>query len=114
MKPPARFRLVRRAPRGGKGRIMKKVTFFYVDGCPYCKQARETRAELVKEHPEYAAVEFDEIEESEHPEIADNYDYQATPTMFIGDEKIYESHLGEKRDEAKRHVEEVLKKALEA
>jgi hypothetical protein len=32
--------------------------------------------------------------------------------MFIDGEKIYESHLGETREEAKRHVEEVLRRAI--
>ena len=36
------------------------------------------------------------------------------PCMFIGKEKIYESHLFEKADECRMHVEEVLKRALEA
>ena len=33
---------------------------------------------------------------------------------LIGKEKIYESHLFEKADECRMHVEEVLKRALEA
>lgn len=91
---------------------MKKVIFFYIKGCPYCKMAREARAELYAENAAYQAVEFEEIDEMEHPEIADQYDYQATPAMFIDGEKIYESHLGETREEAKRHVEEVLRRAI--
>ena len=70
--------------------------------------------ELIKEHPEYAAVEFERINEMKNPEIADMYDYNANPSMFIGKEKIYESHLFETKAECKAHVEEVLKRALES
>ena len=45
-------------------------------------------------------------------EIADRYDYQANPTMYIGQEKIYESHLFEKKDECRMHVEEVFRRAM--
>ena len=91
---------------------MNKVTFFYIEGCPYCAQARKALAELTQENPAYADVVFDEIDEMKQPEIADRYDYMATPTMFIGEDKIYESHLGETYEEAKAHVKEVLEKAL--
>jgi len=93
---------------------MKKVTYFHLATCPYCKQADRAIEELIAEHPEYAAVEFERINEYEHPEIADQYDYQCNPCMFIGKEKIYESHLFEKPEECRMHVEEVLKRALEA
>ena len=69
--------------------------------------------ELVKEHPEYAAVEFERINEMKQPEIADMDDYNANPSMFIGKEKIYESHLFEKEDECRMHVEEVFRRAME-
>ncbi len=92
---------------------MKKVTYFHLATCPYCKQADRAIEELIAEHPEYAAVEFERINEYEHPEIADQYDYQCNPCMFIGKEKIYESHLFEKPEECRMHVEEVLKRALE-
>ena len=76
---------------------MAKVKFFYVNGCPYCAQARKAR---------------EEIDEGLHPEIAEHYDYWATPAMFVAEEKIYESHIGEKFEEAKENVKKVLEKAL--
>lgn len=91
---------------------MSKVTFFYIEGCPYCAQARRAIAELTKENPAYGDVEFEEINEMAEPEIADKYDYYATPCMFIGQEKIYESHIGEKYEESREHVKEVLDRAL--
>ena len=92
---------------------MKKVTYFHMDTCPYCIQADRVIEELIAEFPEYAAVEFEKIDENEHPEIADQYDYYANPSMFIGKEKLYESHLFETKEECRRHVEAVMKRALQ-
>ena len=91
---------------------MKKVTYFHLDTCPYCRQADEVLAELIAENPEYGKVEFEKINEYEHPEIADQYDYYANPSMFIGREKIYECRLFESPDETRRHVLEVLERAI--
>ena len=74
---------------------MAKVKFFYVSGCPYCAQARKAREELIQD-------------------IADRYDYYATPAMFVNEEKIYEAHIGEKYDEAKENVKKVMDAALHA
>ncbi len=92
---------------------MKKVTYFHFEGCPYCKQCNEVIAELIAENPEYAKIEFEHIDEHEQPELADQYDYYANPSMFIGKEKIYESHLFESREECREHVLEVFKRAME-
>lgn len=51
---------------------MKKITMFYLDGCPYCRNARKAIEELKNENPSFANIEIDMIEESEHPEISDN------------------------------------------
>ena len=66
---------------------MKKVTCFYLPSCPYCRQATVCLNELIAENPEYGKVEFEYINEMEDPEIADQYDYQANPSMFIGKER---------------------------
>ena len=50
---------------------MHKVTYFHLPTCPYCIRADKILAELVQEHPEYAAVEFERINEMEQPELAD-------------------------------------------
>ena len=92
---------------------MKKVTYFHLPTCPYCIRADKILAELIAERPEFAAVEFERINEMEQPELADQYDYYANPSMFIGKEKIYESHLFEKEDECRMHVEEVFRRAME-
>ena len=54
---------------------MKKVTFFYLENCPYCKQARKALDELKAGDARYGTVTMDWIEESDHPDIAERYDY---------------------------------------
>ena len=54
-------------------------------------QGKKALADLIEENPEYGKVEIEWIEENEHPEIIANYDYYATPSMFIDGEKKYEA-----------------------
>ena len=93
---------------------MKKVTYFHLPSCPYCIQADRVIEQLVSEHPEWGSVEFERIDETVHPEIADRYDYYANPSMFIGDEKLYEGYLFETEEECRRHVEAVFRRAMDA
>ena len=92
---------------------MKKVTCFYIETCPYCVQAKRVLQELIQENPAYGEVEIEWIEENEHPEIIEHYDYYATPSMFIGKEKLYEAHLFEKAEECKANIRRVLEAAME-
>lgn len=91
---------------------MKKVTCFYLEQCPYCIQAKKALAELISENPDYGKVEMEWIEESKNPDIIDQYDYYATPSMFIGKTKLYESYLFETYLECKEHIKAVLDAAL--
>ena len=91
---------------------MKKVTYFHLPTCPYCIRADKILDELLREHPEFAAVEFERINEMEQPELADRYDYYANPSMFIGRGKIYECRLFESPEETRAHVLEVLQRAI--
>ena len=90
----------------------KKVLAFYLEGCPYCKQAREALKELTAEDARYSEVKIDWVEENQNPEISAQYDYYRVPTMFIDGEKIYEAHPGEKFDECKANVKRVLETSL--
>ena len=67
---------------------------------------------LIEENAAYADVVFDKYEEFERKDISDQYDYQATPAMFIDKELIYQAHLFEPYEECKAHVKEVMDKAL--
>ena len=85
---------------------MKKITMFYLERCPFCKRAFQYINELKTEHPELADIEIETIEESQHPEIADQYDYYYVPTFYIDGEKVHEAGI------YKNEMEEVLRKAI--
>ena len=91
---------------------MKKITMFYLGGCPYCRNARKAIEELKNEHPSFANIEIDMIEESEHPEISDNYDYDHVPCLYISRDKLYEAYPGQSYDDIKRNIQTVFTKAL--
>ncbi len=85
---------------------MKKITMFMFEACPHCKLARKCIEELKKDHPEYASIPFEMIDERKHPEVAEKYDYYYVPTFFVDGVKVHEGHA-EKDD-----VEKVFKAAL--
>lgn len=66
---------------------MKTITMFYLENCPYCKNARKALKELTEENPEYGSISVDMIEESQNPEKADAYDYYYVPALFLGNER---------------------------
>ena len=91
---------------------MKKITAFYLEGCPYCRQAREALKELMNKNENYSKVSLEWIEENQHPEISEKFDYYYVPSMFIDDKKIYEAHRGESFDECKENIKRVLETAI--
>lgn len=62
--------------------------------------------ELEAEHPEYAGVEIEIVDELVHPEIADRLDYWYVPTYFVDGVKTHEGTA------TKQDVENVYKQAL--
>ena len=92
---------------------MKTLKIFYLDGCPYCRRAREAVRELTAKHLEYAKAAIEWIEESRFPEIADKYDYYRVPSVFWGEEKLYECSPSDDADEIKRQMERALQIAVE-
>jgi glutaredoxin len=72
---------------------MKKITMFHITHCKYCDMAKRAIRELREENPEYDKVEIEMINEDEHPEIIENYDYWSVPSLFIDKEKIFEAAL---------------------
>ena len=91
---------------------MKKVTFFYLENCPYCRQARKALDELKAEDAKYGTVDMTWVEESRQPDVAEKYDYYNVPTMFVAEDKLYEAKPGEKYDDCKANVKRVLDVAL--
>lgn len=91
---------------------MKKITMFYLEDCGYCHKARQAMSELKKENPAYNKLAIKMVEESQEPEYADQFDYYATPTYYVGDDKIFEAHIGMTYDDIKAEVRNVFDQAL--
>ena len=62
--------------------------------------------ELIEEHPEFAAVEIETIDEKQNAELADSYDYFYVPTYYVEGEKLHEGVP------TKEQIEAVLRAAL--
>ena len=93
---------------------MQKIIGLYLNGCTYCKNARLSIEELIKENPEYGKVPVEWYEETEHPEISKQFSYYYVPSLFIGQEKLYEAQPGQSYDEIKAHVKATFDAALKA
>lgn len=91
---------------------MKPLTMFYLSDCGYCAKAFRALDELYTENPAYRNVPIEIIEESEHPEIAEQYDYYAVPSFFDGKEKLFEAHLFMSYEDIRDEVRNVLNYAL--
>lgn len=91
---------------------MKKVTCFYMNGCPYCRNANKAYEEILYDHPEYKAIEIKKINEVQEAALADTYDYYYVPTFYVDDKKVYECSPKDNYDVIKQHVEAVLKSAF--
>ena len=87
---------------------MKKLTIFHLDDCPYCRNARKALAELTAETPKYNGISVEWIEESRHPEMTEGHDYDYVPTIYAGDQKLYEARPGESYAECKANVKAAL------
>ena len=85
---------------------MKKITLFMFESCPHCQYALDLQDELKREHPEYARIPFEMIDELLEPELADRFDYYWVPTYYVGGKKVHEGHA-EKKD-----IERVYKLAM--
>ena len=86
---------------------MKPVKFFYQERCPFCKQALRYIEELKEEHPEFQPIEIEMIEETQHPDIADKYEYYYVPTFYVDGVKVHEAGI------FKNEMEALLRKVIE-
>lgn len=59
--------------------------------CPHCQLALRLLDQLLAED-KYKGIEIEKINEKEHPEIADQYDYYYVPTFYVDGEKVHEGH----------------------
>ncbi len=70
---------------------MQKLTIFYLEYCPYCRNARRALEELREQDASLSSVSVEWIEEEQNPAIAEQYNYYRVPSIFIGNRKIYEA-----------------------
>ena len=89
---------------------MKKLTFIYLKGCPYCMKAMKAFDALLDANEEYKKVEIDAVEEGENPDRIASLNYYHVPTYYIGDEKLFEASPGDSYEV----IEAATKKALDA
>lgn len=86
---------------------MKKITMFYLERCPHCKNAERMINDLIEKNPKYKNIEIEKIEERKNAKIASTYDYYYVPTFYINGEKIHEGIPSLEK------IENVFKRALE-
>ncbi len=79
---------------------MKSITYFYLQGCPFCKKADGYLAELMEENPNYKKLEIHYIDENKNPEYCDLMDYYYVPCFFVDGENRREGRLGKERIKA--------------
>ena len=91
---------------------MKPLTMFYLSDCGYCDRAFRALDDLYAENPAYQEIPIEKIEESEHPDVADQYNYYAVPCFFEGREKLFEAHLFMSYESIRDAVRKVLDHAL--
>jgi glutaredoxin len=85
---------------------MKQVLYFYMEGCPFCRQADRWMEETLLEHPEFASVEVKKVEERRERAFANGFDYYFVPTYYVDGVKVHEGVA------SKRVVESVFQRAL--
>ena len=91
---------------------MKELTVFYLETCPYCKNARKALAQLMEENDRYKSTPVKWVEESRNAELADHYDYYRVPSIFCGEEKLYEASPSQDFFSIKESIRKVLDAAL--
>ena len=89
---------------------MDKLTIFYLEGCPYCRNAMRAVSELLKEFPDFGEDRIEWIEERRHADEADRYDYYRVPSVFYRGKKLYECSPAHDYAAIKQH----LRSAMEA
>jgi len=101
-----------------KTTTIPEIELYYLSGCPYCRKARSAIEALCAENPAYAEIPLRWIEEREEPALADARDYYRVPTLFCGDEKLYEASPAHSEADIRKNIQaafdHVLNKRTEA
>lgn len=86
---------------------MKKIMYFYLRFCPYCRQADRFIEEIINENENFKNIEIIRIEESKEPKIANSYDYFYVPSFWLDGVKVHEGVV------TKEKVKEIFFQALQ-
>ena len=89
------------------------LLLFYLPGCPYCRQAETLIAQLLAEHPEYAAIPLRRVNEITERAFAGRFDYWYAPSLFLDGEKLYEADARDGEKTVREKLTRVLETALE-
>ena len=92
--------------------IRSKLTILYLEHCPYCNSAKQAIEELRAENPAYQGVDIEWVEESQEPQIANQYDYYYVPSVFMGQDKLFESSPTNNYSAVKRYIQRAMDKAV--
>lgn len=91
---------------------MNKLTIFYLEHCPYCKNAKLAVKELYAEDPALQKISIEWIEERQDPKRAEQYDYYYVPSVFMGNEKLYECSPSDDYGVIKQRFRQAMDKAI--
>ena len=83
---------------------MKDVKIFYFPTCPYCIKAKRAVEELKEENPAYRAIEINWVNEHKDVALAEQYDYYYVPTVFYGEEKLYEASPSHSYEDIRENI----------
>ena len=90
---------------------MEKLTIFYLEGCPYCRNAMRAVKELEAELG-FDADRLEWVEERKNAALADRYDYYRVPSVFSGERKLYECSPADDYDAIKQNLKRAFAQAL--
>ena len=91
---------------------MNQLTILYLSHCPYCLSMKKAISELTAKNPSYRNVQITWIEESQQPALSNQYDYWYVPSIFSGDQKLFECHPSDNYETLKNAAENALKAVL--
>ncbi|MBO4886143.1 MAG: glutaredoxin [Clostridia bacterium] len=91
---------------------MAKITIFYLEHCPYCRNAQKAVTALKAENAAFNAVDIEWIEESRQPDVAGKFDYYYVPAIFLDAEKLYECSPADDYEAIRKNIKAALERAV--
>ena len=91
--------------------MKKELLYFYLPGCPYCRQADRVLEKMLNE-AEFARIALRRVDETKESALAEQYDYWYVPCIWDGKRKLYEAHPGESAAETEQLLRKVFAECL--